>query len=156
MGSSSSSSSSSSPSAHNSGTQGGCRVVSGALSSQQPPLQLQHCAGLSASIQAAAALLQSGAGSGCGAESGSSSGDRAGAGSNGSSSSRHGRGRRRPAPGDLGTVVAVQFRFTHRPEWMQVGARMIVRDRSDGHVAAAGFVTDLLDLHMQKQQQQGL
>jgi hypothetical protein len=37
---------------------------------------------------------------------------------------------------------------------MQLGARMIVRDRSDGHVAAAGFVTALLDAHKQTQQQQ--
>jgi hypothetical protein len=120
----------------------------------QQQAQLQHCAGLSASIQAAAALLQgqigSDGGSGGGAESGSNSGDRTRA-TRGSSSSRHGRGRGRLAPGDLGTVVAVRFRFTHRPEWMQVGARMIVRDRSDGRVAAAGFVTALLDLHKQKQ-----
>jgi hypothetical protein len=54
----------------------------------------------------------------------------------------------------LGTVVAVRFRFTHRPEWMQVGARMIVRDRSDGHVAAAGFVAALLDPHQQQRRQQ--
>jgi hypothetical protein len=39
---------------------------------------------------------------------------------------------------------------------MQVGARMIVRDRSDGHVAAAGFVTALLDAHKQKQPPQQL
>jgi hypothetical protein len=105
--------------------------------------------GLSASIQAAAALLQdqqqwdspSGA-----AEDGSSSG--------GCKPSRSSKRHRVDAVSDLGSVVCVRLRFTHRPEWMQVGARLIVRDRSDGHVAAAGFVTQLLEPHTCKQQQQ--
>jgi hypothetical protein len=112
--------------------------------------------GLSASIQAAAALLQS---------TGTSGGnDRDTAGwrnpvgertPSGSSSSRWAN-RRLPFCSDLGTVVSVRFRFTHRPEWLQAGARLIARDRSDGHVAAAGFVTQLLDAHQQQQSRQQL
>lgn len=104
--------------------------------------------GLSASIQAAAALLQDQQqwdSPGCGADTGSSSG-----GGKAISSKR----RRADAASDLGSVVCVRFRFTHRPEWMQVGARLLVRDRSDGHVAAAGFVTQLLEPHTCQQQQQ--
>jgi hypothetical protein len=37
---------------------------------------------------------------------------------------------------------------------MQLGARLIVRDRSDGHVAAAGFVTRLQAPHQQHAQGQ--
>eukprot|EP00879_Flechtneria_rotunda_P009954 GHRR01010410.1.p1 GENE.GHRR01010410.1~~GHRR01010410.1.p1 ORF type:complete len:1136 (+),score=513.58 GHRR01010410.1:867-4274(+) len=88
------------------------------------------CCGLSASIQAAAALLQGPQWEG----------------DSGGSSSSGGRARHVV---DLGTVVQVRFRFTHRPEWLQIGARLIVRDRGDGHVAAAGFVTKLLDAHKQ-------
>lgn len=129
-----------------------------------PRLQ-QHC-GLTASIRAAAALLQGASsaaapsdkeaslGSASGDSSSSSGGSRqrqrarvaAGAGNNSSSVTRR--------CSDAGSVVSVRFRFTHRPEWMQAGARMIVRDRSDGHVAAAGFVTQLLEPHVQLQQQQ--
>jgi hypothetical protein len=46
----------------------------------------------------------------------------------------------RAAPG----VATVRFRFVHRPEWLQAGARVILRGRSDGHVAAAGCITALL------------
>jgi hypothetical protein len=42
--------------------------------------------------------------------------------------------------GDFGTVVQARFRFVHRAEWLREGSRLIVRDRADGHVAAAGLV----------------
>lgn len=106
-----------------------------------------YCGGLSASIQAAAALLQD-------RHQPFSSPTAGGASSGGASGSRGAEGVRRSRAGnssDLGSVVSVRFRFTHRPEWMQVGARLIVRDRSDGHVAAAGFVTQLLEPHMRQQ-----
>ena len=41
----------------------------------------------------------------------------------------------------VGSVVHARFRFVQRPEWLQIGAKLIVRDRSNGHVAAAGVVT---------------
>lgn len=34
-------------------------------------------------------------------------------------------------------------RFLSRPEWVRQGARLIIRDRSDGHIAGAGFVEHL-------------
>jgi hypothetical protein len=130
-----------------------------ASSQQQQQEELQRHCGLTVSIRAAAALLQgaSAVHSDQEGSSGCASGD-----SSGDSSSRPrqrrlgsgtaaGSGAVRRAS-DSGSVVAVRFRFTHRPEWMQVGARMIVRDRSDGHVAAAGFVTKLLEPHTQLQQ----
>eukprot|EP00775_Hariotina_reticulata_P008727 gene8727-8908_t len=110
--------------------------------------------GLSASIQAAAALLQ---GTRTGGGSDRDAGWRSPPGegtTSSSSSSSWGANCRLPSCPDLGTVVSVRFRFTHRPEWLQTGARLIARDRSDGHVAAAGFVTQLLDAHQQQQPRQ--
>lgn len=46
------------------------------------------------------------------------------------------------APGG-GDAATARFRFVHRPEWLRPGARVILRDRSDGHVAAAGCITQL-------------
>jgi hypothetical protein len=129
-------------------------------SQQQQQEELQRHCGLTASIQAAAALLQgaSAVHSDQEGSSGCASGDSSGDGGGRPRQRRLGSGTaagsgpsRRVS--DAGSVVAVRFRFTHRPEWMQVGARMIVRDRSDGHVAAAGFVTKLLEPHTQLQQQ---
>lgn len=83
--------------------------------------------GLSSSIQAAAALLRHGddahTGRG-GAADGAGGGDS-------------------PRCHDLGSVVQVTFRFVHRPEWLRHGSRLVVRDRSDGHVAAVGFINAL-------------
>jgi GTPase len=42
--------------------------------------------------------------------------------------------------GGYGSVVQARLRFAHRPEWLREGSRIIVRDRADGHVAAAGLV----------------
>lgn len=103
----------------------------------------------SASMRAAAALLQSarhghvpmtaaaasrpapddGAGS-CSEGPGSSSGS-------GSSGKHH-------TDPDLGCLVRVVMRFANRPEWLREGARLLVRDRGDGHVAGAGFVRAVL------------
>lgn len=143
----------------------GAAVVVGAGLQGMSGSQLaeQHC-GLTVSIRAAAALLQgaSGASSDREVSSGCASGDSSG-GTNSthqrlgssmpacSSPALSGSRRGRRAP-DAGSVVSVRFRFTHRPEWLQVGARLIARDRSDGHVAAAGFVTKLLQPHTQHQQ----
>lgn len=138
---------------------GECAGVQQEQDLRQQQLQ-QHC-GLTASIRAAAALLQGASAHASdrdGEEGGSSeaaSGD-----SSGEGPSRQQRQRRLGSGGSVrrpsaaGSVVAVRFRFTHRPEWMQVGARLIARDRSDGHVAAAGFVTKLLEPHTQLQQHQ--
>jgi hypothetical protein len=49
-----------------------------------------------------------------------------------------------PAGKGFGCVAEARFRFAQRPEWLHEGARLIVRDRGDGHVAAAGFVTRVL------------
>lgn len=35
-------------------------------------------------------------------------------------------------------------RFAHRPEWLCEGARLIIRDRNDGHISGTGFVRRLL------------
>lgn len=45
--------------------------------------------------------------------------------------------------GDLGCVARVVFEFCHRPEWLQAGARLVVRDRADGCTAGAGVVRAL-------------
>lgn len=42
--------------------------------------------------------------------------------------------------GDLGCLVRVVLRWQHRPEWLREGAKLLVRDRSDGRIAGAGFV----------------
>lgn len=86
---------------------------------------LSHKAQLSGSIQAAAALLQSAHGVSSDRDSGEAKSAR---------SSDWG------GASDVGSVVHVRFRFAHRPEWLKVGSRLIARDRSDGHVAAAGFM----------------
>ena len=39
-----------------------------------------------------------------------------------------------------GCIVRVRFRFLQRPEWLRQGARLILRDRSDGHIAGAGYI----------------
>jgi len=41
---------------------------------------------------------------------------------------------------DCGCIVMATFRFSHRPEWLRPGARLIVRDRNDGHVSGAGCI----------------
>lgn len=115
-----------------------------AVAEDFPPV---HCtqsahAGLSASIRAAATLLQGQwlcDSHSCSADGGSSSGG--GRASNSGLLDKHLL--------NMGSVVSVRFGYSHRPEWMQMGARLIVRDRSDGHVAAAGFVTQLLKPHKQ-------
>jgi hypothetical protein len=137
---------------------------------QQGLRQLQQHCGLTASIRAAAALLQGAASAPASSDKegshDSASGDSSSGGDGGGCRQRLRAARAAAAAGssgsssaarrssDAGSVVSVRFRFTHRPEWMQAGARMIVRDRSDGHVAAAGFVTQLREPHVQLQQQQ--
>ena len=44
------------------------------------------------------------------------------------------------ASGDVGAVVVVNLRFVNRPEWLAVGARVLMRDRATGLLAAAGYV----------------
>ncbi len=39
-----------------------------------------------------------------------------------------------------GSIVRICFRFLNQPEWLPPGARLIVRDRCDGHIAGAGFL----------------
>jgi hypothetical protein len=41
-------------------------------------------------------------------------------------------------------AARVRLRFAHRPEWLRAGARVLLRDRDDGHLAAAGCVAALL------------
>ncbi len=100
----------------------GARSKPGAACSSSP-VQLPS------SIRAAASLLQAARHSdGSGSESGPQS-------------ATHGSG----ALTDVGSVVVARFRFVHRPEWLQEGARLIVRDRSDGgHFAAAGYIRALV------------
>lgn len=93
-------------------------------------------AGISSSIKAAAALLQAG-------WSPSPSDHEGGTSSGGSSSGCSAGGAGRLELGSLGSMVQVCMRFLHRPEWLQVGSRLIIRDRADGHVAAAGMVVAL-------------
>ena len=48
---------------------------------------------------------------------------------------------------DLGgecCVAVVSFRFTHQPEWMQEGARFVVRDCTESCTAGAGVIRRLL------------
>lgn len=45
--------------------------------------------------------------------------------------------------GDLGCTARVVFEFCHRPEWLQAGARLIVRDSADGCTAGAGVIKSL-------------
>ena len=39
-----------------------------------------------------------------------------------------------------GCVVMATFQFVHRAEWLQAGARLILRDRGGGCIAGAGVV----------------
>ncbi|KAG2502058.1 hypothetical protein HYH03_000552 [Edaphochlamys debaryana] len=86
---------------------------------------------ISASTRAAAALLHSAR-----AQPGSPS---AGGGANA------GAGGAPAADGDLGCLVRVVLRWQHRPEWLLEGSKLLVRDRSGGRVAGAGFVRRVLD-----------
>ena len=47
-----------------------------------------------------------------------------------------------PLP-ELTTCIPPPPRFLQRPEWLREGARLIIRDHSDGHIAGAGFVGPL-------------
>ncbi|KAK9815416.1 hypothetical protein WJX72_003287 [[Myrmecia] bisecta] len=42
-----------------------------------------------------------------------------------------------------GCIAHVVLQFVHRPEWLQEGSRIIVRDRADGGTAGAGIVRAL-------------
>ncbi len=41
-------------------------------------------------------------------------------------------------------VYPLLCRFEHRPEWLRQGSRLVVRDRSTGHVSAAGYVSKVM------------
>ena len=43
----------------------------------------------------------------------------------------------------VGTCTRVVFKFEHRPEWLMEGARIILRDRTDGCTAGAGVIRKL-------------
>ena len=46
--------------------------------------------------------------------------------------------------GSEGSCVAVVvFRFTHQPEWLQRGAKFVVRDSTESSTAGAGVVRSL-------------
>ena len=45
--------------------------------------------------------------------------------------------------GDLGCMARVVLEFCHRPEWLQAGARLVVRDRADSCTAGAGIIKSL-------------
>lgn len=51
--------------------------------------------------------------------------------------------RREGGGGDLGCTARVVLEFCHRPEWLQAGARLVVRDRADGCTAGAGVIKGL-------------
>jgi hypothetical protein len=40
-------------------------------------------------------------------------------------------------------VAAVVFRFAHQPEWLQEGAKFVVRDSTESSTAGAGVVRSL-------------
>ena len=42
-----------------------------------------------------------------------------------------------------GCIATVQFRFVHRPEWLRTTSCLLVRDRCDGCIAGAGFVSHI-------------
>ena len=52
--------------------------------------------------------------------------------------------RREGGGGDLGCTARVVLEFCHRPEWLQAGARLVVRDRADGCTAGAGVIKGLV------------
>ncbi|KAK9803002.1 hypothetical protein WJX73_009078 [Symbiochloris irregularis] len=45
--------------------------------------------------------------------------------------------------GGPGCIASVTFRFVHRPEWLRTDACLLVRDRSDGCIAGAGFISSI-------------
>lgn len=92
-------------------------------------------------INAAASLLRAARG-GSGADSGGGGSSSTGH----AASARASRGTVTPTT-HLGTLVCARLRFTHSPQWLQPGARIVLRDRNDGHVAAAGCVSCLLEPH---------
>ena len=47
------------------------------------------------------------------------------------------------ASGNSGCATAVTLQFVNRPEWLQAGARLILRDQGDGCAAGAGIVRTL-------------
>ena len=47
------------------------------------------------------------------------------------------------ASGSAGCATAVTLQFVNRPEWLQAGARLILRDQGDGCAAGAGIVREL-------------
>ena len=47
------------------------------------------------------------------------------------------------ASGNSGCATAVTLQFVNRPEWLQAGARLILRDQGDGCAAGAGIVHSL-------------
>ena len=47
------------------------------------------------------------------------------------------------ASGSIGCATAVTLQFVNRPEWLQAGARLILRDQGDGCAAGAGIVRKL-------------
>ena len=53
--------------------------------------------------------------------------------------------RREGGGGDLGCTARVVLEFCHRPEWLQAGARLVVRDRADGCTAGAGVIKGLVE-----------
>lgn len=57
----------------------------------------------------------------------------------------HGSGVLSPAgaSGGVGCATAVTLQFVNRPEWLQAGARLILRDQGDGCAAGAGIVRTL-------------
>ena len=40
-------------------------------------------------------------------------------------------------------VVKLSLRFQHRPEWVHPGQTLLMRDRTDNCLAAAGVITDV-------------
>lgn len=47
------------------------------------------------------------------------------------------------AGGNGGCLARVRFQFVHHPDWLLRGARLLVRDRTTGHLAATGVVSNL-------------
>jgi hypothetical protein len=91
--------------------QGQCGSPAG-VGMAAPPGMSEHALGVCGSIRCAAALLHA----------------------------AHEDDEETAADGDLCSVAQVRFRFVHRAEWLREGSRLIVRDRGDGHVAAAGLI----------------
>jgi hypothetical protein len=47
------------------------------------------------------------------------------------------------ASDSVGCATAVTLQFVNRPEWLQAGGRLILRDQGDGCAAGAGIVRQL-------------